>query len=376
MKQAKDRPRLKLFPKRGYILILIGILIGFLIFAAISLIFTRAGVKLELEFLYTSEKQGWIEEVTPNFEQWFFKEFGINVHVKLTVGGTHETVNFILWESVKPTIWSPASSIWIPYINLKWRELGHEGDIATQWSPLVLSPVVIAGWKSFFQKYNVSGFKDLHRLAVRGIDYKYGHPDPLLSNGGTMALVLEFAEAAGKKPEELTFEDFRNKTVLDFVKTIEANAVYYGKSTGFFGRWAAENGPSAIDCFSVYENVVLDNSLKAQKKWNDSIIAVYPEDGTLYSDHPFVILNAPWINDEQRFAAEQYLLYLLSEENQEKAQKHGFRPANPDVPLNRSIFSEQNGVQYEIRVPVLKALPGEAMTALFTVWVAVKNQGV
>jgi len=386
LEKVRRKSRLRLFPKSGYILMLVGILIGFLIFTTVSLLFSRTGggtgeggmpSSIEFEFLYTSEKQGWIEEVTPGFEQWFQERFGIPVHVKLIVGGTHETVDQILWESIKPTAWSPASSIWIPYINVKWRELpGHNQDVAVDWTPLVLSPVVMAGWKSFFQRYNVSGFRDLYRLAIGGVDYKYGHPDPLLSNGGTMAVVLEFAEAIGKRPENFTVEDFKNETAKAFVRAIESRAVYYGKSTGFFGAWAAENGPSAIDCFAVYENVVLDNSLKAQKKWNDSLLAVYPRDGTILSDHPFVILNAPWVGKWERFAAAQYLLYLLMGENQEKAQRHGFRPANPSVPLDKDIFSEVNGVQYEIRVPVLKALPGEAMAALFTVWVEVRNPGV
>jgi len=360
---------------------MVGILVGFLIFVAVFFTFLRVGLgegaeggippSIEFEFLYTSEKQSWIEEVTPSFEEWFRGRFGIDVHVKLTVGGTHETVNLILWKSVTPAVWSPASSIWIPYINMRYGE-----NIAADWVPLVLSPVVIAGWRSFLQKYNVTSFRDLYELADQGVSYKYGHPDPLLSNGGTMAVVLQFAEAAGKKPEELIVDDLEKESVLNFVRVIESRAVAYGKSTGFFGTWAAESGPTAIDCFSVYESVVLDNALKAQKKWNDPIIAVYPRSGTLLSDHPFVILNAPWVTKWQRFAATQYLYYLLNEESQSKAQKHGFRPANPSVPLDPNVFSEENGVQYEIRVPVLKALTGEAMEALFTVWTVVKNPGV
>jgi len=366
-------------------MLLVGILIGFLIFSVVSLIFPRGGrggvgqeglpSSIEFKFLYTSEKQGWIEEVTPAFEQWFYEQFNISVKVRLVVTGSHDTVNLILWQSEQPAAWSPASSIWIPYLNFKWGEQGHDEDIAEDWTPLVLSPVVIAGWASFFQEHNVNSFRDLYNLAMEGVDYKYGHPDPLLSNGGAMTVTLEFAEAAGKNPEQLIADDFMNETVLDFVRTIESRTVYYGKSTGFFGRWAAENGPSAIDCFSVYESVVIANSLKAKNKWGDSLVAIYPEDGTLLSDHPYVILNAPWVDNWQKFAAAQYLFYLLESQTQEKAQRHGFRPANPSVPLDEDVFSEENGVQYEIRVPILKPLPGEAMEILFTVWPEVKNPG-
>jgi Ca-activated chloride channel family protein len=385
LSQRSRTRRLRLFPKQGYVLLLVGILVGFLIFTVVSWIFSTAGPRdssqdglptsIEFEFLYTSEKQGWIEEVTPGFEQWFLEQFNITVDVDLVVTGSHDTVNLILWGR-QPAAWSPASSLWISYLNQKWQESGHDEGIAADWTPLVLSPVVIAGWSSFFQEHNVSGFKDLYQLAMDGLDYKYGHPDPLLSNGGVMAVVLEFAEAFGKTPDAFLVDDFHNEDALVFVKMIENRSVYYGKSTGFFGRWAAENGPSAIDCFAVYESVVLDNSLKAKNKWGDPLVAIYPQDGTLYSDHPYVVLDAPWVDKWQRFAATQYLFFLLQEQNQDKAQLHGFRPANPSVPLNTEIFSEQNGVQHEIRVPAYKPLSGEAMETLFTVWPYVKNPGV
>lgn len=375
-----------LFIKRGYLLLLTGILIGFMVFSAISLLYsggrTQYGeggmpTEIEFEFLYTSEKQGWVEEVTPRFEEWFKERFRMTVKVRLVVTGTHDTVNRMLDGSEKPAVWSPASSIWIPYMNTKWRSVaGNDYDIAIDWTPLVLSPIVLACWGSYIQQRDVTGFLDLYRLAEEGVDFKYGHPDPLLSNGGTMTVVLEFAEAAGKKPEDLTVEDLKNETVIEIVKTIESKAIYYGKSTGFFGAWAAENGPDAIQFFGIYENVVLDNSLKALKKWGDPLVALYPEKGTLIADHPFVILNAPWVDHWQRFAAGQYLLFLLKPENQELAQKHGFRPASSSVPLDQTLFNPSNGVQYEIRVPVLKPLKGEVMEAIFTAWVKVRNTGI
>jgi Ca-activated chloride channel family protein len=372
-----------LFVRRGYLLLFTGILLGFITFSAVSMIYSSrrpqdsgGGIptEIEFEFLYTSEKQGWIEEVTPKFEEWFEELFDIAVTVRLIVTGTHDTVNRILDGSERPTIWSPASSIWIPYMNTKWRNItGSDYDIAVDWTPLVLSPVVVAGWGSYLEEHNVTGFMDLYHLSKDGVDFKYGHPDPLLSNGGTMTVVLEFAEAAGKKPEDLTIEDLKNETVIEIVRTIESNAVAYGKSTGFFGAWAAENGPNAIQFFGIYENVVLDNSLKALKKWNDPLVAIYPEKGTLLADHPFVILNGTWIDHWQRFAAGQYIFFLLKPENQELAEQHGFRPAISSVPLDQTIFTPSNGVQYEINVPIMKPLKGEVMEAIFTAWVRVRR---
>jgi Ca-activated chloride channel family protein len=381
-----QRQRRRLFPKQGYILFLIGILVGFMVFLAVSAI-TSHGVgggagqeglpsHISFTFLYTSEKQGWLEEVTPAFEEWFLERFGITVEVNLVVTGSHDSVNLILQESSQPTAWSPASSIWIPYLNQKWVDLDKGDEIAQDATPLVLSPVVIAGWASFFEENSINSFEDLYQLAKEGTEFKYGHPDPLLSNGGTMAEVLEFANALDKTPEEFTTDDFVNEDALEFVRLIESMTVNYGKSTGFFGRWAAENGPTAIDCFTVYESVVISNAEKASQKWGDSLVAIYPSSGTLLSDHPYVILDADWVSEYQKFAASQYLYYLLQETNQDKAQEYGFRPANPSVPLNEDIFNEINGVEFEIKVPTYRPLSGEALENLFTVWPSVKNPGV
>lgn len=383
----RNKRRLRLFPKQGYLMLLIGILVGFMVFLAVSSIISQGGggggsgqeglpSSISFTFLYTSEKQGWLEEVTPAFENWFFERFNINVQVNLVVTGSHDSVNLILQESAQPTAWSPASSIWIPYLNQKWTSLEKGQEIAQDSTPLVLSPVVIAGWSSFFEEYNVTSFHDLYQLAADGTPFKYGHPDPLLSNGGVMAEVLEFADALDKYPEDFTVDDFTNQDAIEFVRLIEANSVMYGKSTGFFGRWAAENGPSAIDCFAVYESVVISNADKATQKWGDSLVAVYPKDGTLLSDHPFVILNAPWVSEYQKFAASQYLFYLLQEENQDKAQDYGFRPANPNVPLDAEVFNEKNGVEFEIKIPTYRPLSGESMENMFTIWHSVKNPGV
>ena len=83
-----------------------------------------------------------------------------------------------------------------------------------------------------------------------------------------------------------------------------------------------------------------------------------------------------FFNEYQKFAASQYLFYLLQEQNQDKAQEYGFRPANPSVPLNPEVFNEKNGVDFEIQVPIYRPMSGEAMKALFTVWPSVKNPGV
>ncbi len=375
---------IKMLPKRGYLLLITGFFIGLLVFAGLSRIYQRSqatfvGEKpesIELVFLYTSEKDSWIKAVKPLYEKWFYKRHGIKVNLVLYVTGTHESVDLILQGSVKPHVWSPASSIWIPFFEKKWKEMHCGETIVSEWYPLVLSPVVLVGWEDLVEKYNIKGYRDLYLLDRQGIDFKYGHPDPMLSNGGVIALLMEFCAALNKTPDRLTPNDLTSKEAIEFVKTIESHAVYYGKSTGFFGSWAADNGPEAISFFTVYENVVIENYPKAKAKWGQGIVAVYPKMGVVYSDHPLVILNASWVGVWERLAAIELLNFLLKPEIQEMAVEHGFRPVNPLVSLDGEVFGPEHGVLYKVPVLALKPPSGEVMETLFEVWVLVRNPGV
>jgi len=374
------------YGRRGYLAFILGMIVGFLLFLLISAVYSLRPIisilkpipadTLEITFLYTSEKQSWIESVTPVFEKWVKDTLGLNVKVKLIVAGSHETVNLILHGSVKPTVWSPASSMWIPYLNSKWRTLGYNYDLALNGTPLVYSPTVIAVWKSFAERYNVTYLSDLYRIVEEGVEFRYGHPDPTLSNGGVAALLMEVAAAAGKPITMLSIEDLINPSIQEKVSSLERFAVKYGKSTGFFGRWAAESGPQAIQVFIVYENVVVDNSLVAKRKWGDPLIAVYPKDGVFMCDHPYVLLNAPWVSKEDKRIAELYLAFLLSDYSQREAMKHGFRPSVKHIQIDTSIFNLDNGVNSIIDAPIYTTIPSsDLLEGLIALWNKVRAGG-
>ena len=55
------------------------------------------------------------------------------------------------------------------------------------------------------------------------------------------------------------------------------------------------------------------------------LVAVYPKEGTLEADHPWVVLRAPWVDDTKREAAAGFLDDLRSEPVQTRFQEAGFR---------------------------------------------------
>ena len=100
-------------------------------------------------------------------------------------------------------------------------------------------------------------------------------------------------------------------------------------------------GPSSYDAAMVYENVAIDFLKNAEGRWGQ-IRVVYPEYNA-WNENPYYIINAPWSTPEQRKAAETFLTFLLTERIQREALVHGFRPANPSVPVK---FPESPFVAY------------------------------
>jgi len=339
---------------------------------------------LEITIVYGSEKQRWMEEVIPLFQEWWMERHGEPIVVRAIPMGSGESMNQILHTQMLPTVWSPAASIWIPLANYLWREIYPKyyreyGDLVQEWKPLVYSPIVIITWEKFQEKHRITGFESLHSLATsnQSKELKFAHTDPRLSNSGFLSVVLEVSVAAGKKPEELTMEDLTREDVRSWLGALESRGVLYGRSTGFLVKHAVLVGPEGISVLVAYENLVIDENIAGEPlaRWGQKLITVYPEEGTLLSDHPYCILNAPWVSEEQRRAAQELLDFLLRPEIQAKAMKHGFRPV-VDVPLDGEIFSEKYGVELEMPCPVLSSnVSGEVLWRITDLWVVARTYG-
>ena len=71
------------------------------------------------------------------------------------------------------------------------------------------------------------------------------------------------------------------------------------------------------------------------------LVAIYPREGTLAADHPYAVLNAPWVTAAKRLAAEAFLQFLERPEIQARFQAAGFRNQQ-DMP--GPVIKEANGM--------------------------------
>ena len=72
-------------------------------------------------------------------------------------------------------------------------------------------------------------------------------------------------------------------------------------------------------------------------------MAIYPKEGTLYSDSPLYVLDADWVSATEKAGAEAFIDFVQRPASQRKVLEYGFRPGNPDVAVGAPI-TKANGV--------------------------------
>ena len=172
--------------------------------------------------------------------------------------------------------------------------------------------------------------------------FKFGHTHPRYSNSGALALVAATYAGAGKT-RDLTPADVDQ--AAPFVKRVQASVVHYGRSTGFFADKMFTRGPAYLSAAVLYENLVVESAL--DPKYADKpfpVVAVYPREGTFWSDHPYAILDLPSVTPEQREAAEAFRAFLIGAgAAARRPPRFGFRPVDPEHRAGRAARRRPRG---------------------------------
>ncbi|MFW9942626.1 MAG: substrate-binding domain-containing protein [Candidatus Thorarchaeota archaeon] len=362
--------------KRNKSTIVILFAVGFLIGSfSTDLLLRGREEKIQITIIYSSEKASWMTIAYTNFMSEWKSTHNESISIDMHPYGSSDSIISILNREIFPTIWSPASSIWLPVLNTKWAELTKSVDPIVNISAavkIIYSPIVIATWEAFNQSYNINGFSDVRDLILNpSVNVKMAHTDPRLSNSGFMSVIMAISAASGTPSENLTMADLTNTSNQRWLKDFESSAKVYGTSTGFLARYMKNEGPSALNIVLLYENLIRDISSTST---GGKVIAIYPEEGTLYSDHPFCILDASWIDDDQRMVANAFLEFLQKPETVESALEYGFRPINSSIPLDPKVFNyESNGIAFNLNVPELKTpKDGEVLLKITDLWLLCK----
>ncbi len=286
-------------------------------------------------------------------------------------------------DGTPPDVWSPAGSTWVRLLekDLSRQDkpnLVPDGEIrSVTTTPLVLAmpkPMAQAiGWPG-----KALGWGDVLRLANNPQGWaSAGHPEwgkftlgktnPNISTSGLAATVGAFVAATGKS-SDLTLRDVEDPKVRKFVGDVERAVLHYGDTTLTYLsnlQRADDSGAGLgyVSAVAVEEKSVIDYNagnptgnlatLGDHPAPKVPLAAIYPKEGTLYSDSPYVVLDAPWVSEEKKGGAADFLEYLQRDAAQKQFTDVGFRTFAHEAgkPILDSDELIPDGVKIELSAP-------------------------
>jgi Ca-activated chloride channel family protein len=319
----------------------------------------------------------------------------VRVKVQKVSSGAGATLLAAGWPKPKangprPVIWSPAASTWSAVVNQRRADAGKPA-IAPPATSFMLTPLVIAMPKPMAEAIGWPdtpiGFSDVLALAqdpngwaAKGHPewgpFRFGKTNPNFSTSGLAQTVAQYYAATGKTTD-LTLEDLARPDVEAFASGVESAVVHYGDTTltflnnlyrsdrrgdpfGYASAVAVEE-KSVVDYNAGDPDGILDPGEKPRKP-RVPLVAIYPKEGTLFSDNPLTILDAPWVSKGEAAAAKKFVSFVTKPQNQRRVLKFGFRPGNPAVSIGKPITAA-NGLdpaqpQTTLEVPQPAVLAG------------------
>jgi len=270
----------------------------------------------------------------------------------------------------RPDVWSPASSSWTVILQQRLAERDQPNLVPSDLPKVSQTPLVIAmprpmaealGWPS-----KSLGWSDILSLAQDPAGWgKIGHPEwgafrlgktnPNFSTSGLNATIATYFAATGLS-SDLTLADVEKPEVQDFVRGVEASVVHYGDITLTFlsNLQRADDrgqGLSYISAVTVEEKSVWDynqgnptgdpTTLGQHAPPHTPLVAIYPKEGTLISDSPYVVLQAQWVDEQKKALAGAFLTFLQQDAQQRRFQEFAFRNYQGQ---SGSLINQSNGL--------------------------------
>ncbi len=326
-----------------------------------------------VSFAYSPEKEKLLVPLVQKFNASGAEVEGKKVFVKASSVSSGDAQTKIARGRLKLTAWSPASSLWGRLLNFE-ADQPYAPDTNP---PIVRTPLVIAMWEPMARALGYPkrklGFGDILKLArsKQGWgaygkpefgQFKLVHTNPDFSTSGLSAVVAEYYAATGKKEGLRTSDIARGRKQ---VKDIERSIVHYGDTTLFISDQLRKNGLGYASAVAMEEATLVDFNLRRGNR--DKLVAIYPSEGTFYSDNPYITLDAPWVTPVQRKAAASFGEYLAENIDAKIAARYGFRPADldtePEDPLNA-----ENGVDPKQPRRVLGLPEPRVLSAVKDAW--------
>ncbi len=329
---------------------------------------------ISVDLVYSPEKEPLLVDAIATFNAKNVTVDGRHVVVVGKVVSSGTAYTNITKGTLKPTIWSPSSSFWGRLANYTTKsDLFADKNVS-----FVRTPLVIAMWKEQAQALGwprkqfgwsdmLAWSRDPNVFAKLGRPewgaFKMGHTNPDFSTSGLSAVAAEYYAAAGKF-EGLTVADLDKPGVRKQVVDLQRSVVHYGDTTLFFADQLRKGGPAYASAVAMEEVTLIDFNKKSTGR---KLVAIYPKEGTFYSDNPLMIPTGPWVDGPTRQGAERFVAFLTTKEFQATVDTVGMRPGVADVAIGADI-SAQNGADPAAPQRVMAVPTPQVLATIKSYW--------
>jgi Ca-activated chloride channel family protein len=290
----------------------------------------------QLSFVVSPEKEQLLKAAVAKFNAAGEQVAGKRVFVSMKAMNSGDAESAIARGRLQPDVWSPAGSFWGRLLNLR----ADQPFVAADNPSIVRTPLVIAMWEPMARALGYPrttiAFKDIVALATDPQGwasvgkpnfgrFKYVHTNPDSSTSGAEAVTGSYYSLVGKK-EGLTNADVAK--AAPEVKDLERSVVHYGDSTLFIEDQLCKGGLAYASAVAMEETTVID--FNRRRCSNTKLVSLYPQEGSFFSDSPYIVLNADWVTPADRQAAAAFQKFLAGEVDADLAGRYGFRPGDPE----------------------------------------------
>ena len=321
--------------------------------------------------VYSSKsKEDWINAVTAAFNAKQVKTTSRKtVVVAVSQVNSGGSMLDILDGKIQPTVWSPGDQSWVDSANEIWQARSGQPLITETCSPTVYDPIGFAMWRPMAE---AMGWPDQaigwDRFAALAADpqgwaayghpewgqFKFGHTLPDISNSGLLIMTALAYDRLGLTGG-LTPDLVKSDAVIGAMREVEQYTTVYAKQSENLLALMAQRGPAYLQAVNTNEAEVLKTNAKYGSLLPFPLVFIFPANGTFWAQHPYCILDADWVTEEQHEAAQLYEDYLLAPEQQALAVDKGLRPVDQAIPLHAPIALE-NGTDPSVTPANLPSL--------------------
>lgn len=345
--------------------------------------------------LYSTEKEGWLRDVLAAFEATRPLVNGRPVRVYLQTAGSRDIYldTLKVYTDVmsrrdrdallKPDLVSPASRLHLALLE-EHTQKTPGGPVIRLSDPeqcrvIVRTPLVMAVdrervdallrgepkeqvWSKIYARVVAAEpAKDVTD------EVKFSHADPTTSNSGLLTLLAlahtYVTTQRGQAPGyQVTAQDIDDPAFQAWLQAFEARLARPDYNERLAMEGLARSRPARYDAITTYEATAIQQLLSDGANGN-KITVFYPP-RTVWSDHPFCLMNAPWVSGEKAEAARLFLNFLSSGPALELAlHRYGFRPtaSSPSLDSRDSPFTRLIDSGLQLTLPPDQKLPAAAV---------------